>query len=325
MPPPQKIFRLLLRPLLARRQNFMCMKILVQHWFRLSDRSLISQATPFTDEACETTIVCYEERKVVRRKTRKSSFALFTAILQVSRCQVCGWGPCVGVCRAQVSHRWRKKQSSWNWTNRTGSYGPEVTGEAGISGCSRRLDIYLGVCGLRTHAYSCWKKGYLTSIKLATEGKFHVRKPFLRPWRLSHNLPRRARGCTCAFMTSKKPLIQCSILSFSSAYTKTGIDGKTWRLIRDWYNHPKSRVRVGNQLSAEFTLERGVLQGSSVLSPVPFLLVIDPLLRELERNTLGPSIYGTYVAFAHADDICTVTSSLPSLQQQINMVQNFTE
>ena len=62
-------------------------------------------------------------------------------------------------------------------------------------------------------------------------------------------------------------------------------------------------------------LERGVLQGP-VLSPILFL----------ERNSLGPSVYGTYAsASAHADDICTVTSSLPSLQQQIYMVQNFAE
>ena len=54
----------------------------------------------FTDEACETTIVRSKEREVVGRKTQKSSFALFGAISQVSRCQVCGWGPCVGVHRA---------------------------------------------------------------------------------------------------------------------------------------------------------------------------------------------------------------------------------
>ena len=64
---------------------------------------------------------------------------------------------------------------------------------------------------------------------------------------------------------------------------EAGINGKTWRLIKDWYNHPRSRVKVGGQLSAEFSPERGVLQGS-VLSPVFFLLVMDPLLRELEHN-----------------------------------------
>ena len=100
---------------------------------------------------------------------------------------------------------------------------------------------------------------------------------------------------------------------------KAGINGKTWRLIKDWYNHPRSRVKVGGQLLAEFTLEHGVLQGS-VLSPVLFLLVMDPLLRELEHNSLGSSVYGTYAGtFAHVDDIRTVTSSLPSLQQQIHI------
>ena len=39
--------------------------------------------------------------------------------------------------------------------------------------------------------------------------------------------------------------------------------------------------------------------------------------------SLGPAVYGTYAStFAHVDDIRTVTSSLPSLQQ-IHMVQNF--
>ena len=62
----------------------------------------------------------------------------------------------------------------------------------------------------------------------------------------------------------------------------------------------------------------------SVLSPILFLLVMDPLLQTLENKNLGPNISGTYVgAFAHADDIRTVTSSTFTLQQQINTVQSF--
>ena len=59
---------------------------------------------------------------------------------------------------------------------------------------------------------------------------------------------------------------------------EAGINGRAWRLIRDWYSKPKSRVRVNGHLTPPITLERGVLQGS-VLSPVLFLLVMDPLLR----------------------------------------------
>ena len=71
----------------------------------------------------------------------------------------------------------------------------------------------------------------------------------------------------------------------------------------------KSRVRVTGHLSSEFTLQCGVQQGS-VSSPILFLIVMDPLLRELEANHLGLSVAGVYCgAFAHADDIRTLTSS----------------
>jgi hypothetical protein len=52
-----------------------------------------------------------------------------------------------------------------------------------------------------------------------------------------------------------------------------------------------------------FTLERGILQGS-VLSPVLFLLIMDPLLKSLQCKPLGPSIGDMYAgAFIQADGI----------------------
>jgi hypothetical protein len=73
-----------------------------------------------------------------------------------------------------------------------------------------------------------------------------------------------------------------------------------------------------------FTLERGILQGS-VLSPVLFLLIMDPLLKSLQSKALGPSIGDTYAgAFIHADDIRTISSSRATLQEQIDTVQTFT-
>ena len=56
-----------------------------------------------------------------------------------------------------------------------------------------------------------------------------------------------------------------------------GISGITWRLIKDWYSNVQSSVRVGVFTSTPFQINRGVRQGS-VLSPVLFLLVMDPLL-----------------------------------------------
>ena len=53
-----------------------------------------------------------------------------------------------------------------------------------------------------------------------------------------------------------------------------GINGKFWRLIKNWYTNSNSHVRIHNQHSEPFTVERGVEQGS-ILSPTPFLTVID--------------------------------------------------
>ena len=76
-------------------------------------------------------------------------------------------------------------------------------------------------------------------------------------------------------------------------------------------------------LSSPFTLECKVLQGS-ILSPVLFLLIMDPLLKSLQSNDLGPSVGDIYVGgFIHADDICTINSSRTTLQEQINTVCTF--
>ena len=53
-----------------------------------------------------------------------------------------------------------------------------------------------------------------------------------------------------------------------------GINGKLWRLIKNWYANSTSRVRVNCQLSEPFIVGRGVKQGS-VLSPTLFLIVMN--------------------------------------------------
>ena len=104
---------------------------------------------------------------------------------------------------------------------------------------------------------------------------------------------------------------------------EAGVNGKAWRIIRSWYTSPNSMVRVNGVLSSPFTLERGVLQGS-VLSPALFLLIMDPLLKSLQSNGLGPSVGDTYAGgFIHADDIHTIRRSRTTLQEQINTMCTF--
>ena len=58
-----------------------------------------------------------------------------------------------------------------------------------------------------------------------------------------------------------------------------GINGKSWRLIKAWYQSPTSRVKHDNKLSESFPIGRGVKQGS-VLSPSLFLVIMKSLLQK---------------------------------------------
>ena len=104
-----------------------------------------------------------------------------------------------------------------------------------------------------------------------------------------------------------------------------GVNSKTWRLLRSWYTDCKSSVRLKQHVSAAFPLERGVRQGS-ILSPALFLLVMDPLLRQLQSQSIGVSVNSTYAGgYLHADDIRTLASSSTTLEAQISLVTQFTE
>ena len=83
------------------------------------------------------------------------------------------------------------------------------------------------------------------------------------------------------------------------------------------------RVRLDGRLSKEFTVERGVKQGS-VLSLALFLLVMDPLLRQLPALGMGLSVNKFYArGFLHVCDIRTLATSEASLETQVALVNEF--
>ena len=79
-------------------------------------------------------------------------------------------------------------------------------------------------------------------------------------------------------------------------------------------------------LSDSFSVERGVKQGS-VLSPALFLLVMNPLLRQLQVSGVGLSINNFYVGGFLQQTIsehCMATSEA-SPRHQIELVNVFTD
>ena len=102
-----------------------------------------------------------------------------------------------------------------------------------------------------------------------------------------------------------------------------GVNGKTWRLLRSWYKGAVCHVKIDGCLSKQFVVERGVKQGS-ILSPTLFLIVMNPLLKQLESSKLGLSTNDYYAGgFVHADDIRTLSSSVESVRAQVEIVKKF--
>ena len=75
-------------------------------------------------------------------------------------------------------------------------------------------------------------------------------------------------------------------------------------------------MKWGNTVSSEFPITNGVKQGG-VLSPIPFVIYTDGLLKRLEETGVGCHMGSSFTgAFAYADDITLLApckSALPIL------------
>ena len=112
----------------------------------------------------------------------------------------------------------------------------------------------------------------------------------------------RAPPCMCLF-DLQKAFDSVEFPELLDHMFSIGVNGKTWRLIRNWYAGGTCFVHVDGASSTSFHIDRGVHQGS-ILSPTLFSIVMDPLLKILESSGLGLSVNNLYSgAYLHADDI----------------------
>ena len=81
------------------------------------------------------------------------------------------------------------------------------------------------------------------------------------------------------------------------------------RLVQSMYSGAKSRVRVDNTYSEEFSVKVGVHQGS-VLSPLLFILVLEALSKEFRMGCPWELLY--------ADDLVIISESLEELLERLN-------
>ena len=98
-----------------------------------------------------------------------------------------------------------------------------------------------------------------------------------------------------------------------------------FRVIRDIYTGNKGKVLIGKNLSPEFDILSGVLQGSK-LGPLLFSIFLNDLLEKLNDSNLGAQIdILTISTLGFADDIVLISDSPSKLQKLINICFEWSE
>jgi hypothetical protein len=102
------------------------------------------------------------------------------------------------------------------------------------------------------------------------------------------------------------------------ALNSQGIDSHTIGIIRDMYTGIRTRI---NGVGSSIPLERGVKQGDP-LSPLLFNMVMDPLIRNLQRKgfRIGGHVIG---ALAFEDDIVCLADSVDGAQDHVDQVGRY--
>ena len=89
------------------------------------------------------------------------------------------------------------------------------------------------------------------------------------------------------------------------------------------YENQHAWVKWGNARSTQFGMTTGTRQGS-VLSPVLFLVYMDPLLQELRKLGVGCHVAGLYMgAIGFCDDLLLVSPTRDAMQLMLDTCERF--
>ena len=128
---------------------------------------------------------------------------------------------------------------------------------------------------------------------------------------------------TLCFFDLEKAFDSVEYTTLLKNLSDVGINGKCWRLIKNWYTNSMNVIKLNHSYSTSFPVHRGVKQGS-ILSPNLFIIVMNSLLKHLEALGQSLCIHGLDVgSSAHADDICAASNFTDATRVQGNYIKAF--
>jgi hypothetical protein len=91
------------------------------------------------------------------------------------------------------------------------------------------------------------------------------------------------------------------------------------------YKNCSSQIITGNAITNPFPIRRGVRQGNTV-APLLFILVIDILLNNMEKQNSGYQLQNVKIpAQALSDDITILTNDAEQMEQAWNIICQWSE
>jgi len=98
------------------------------------------------------------------------------------------------------------------------------------------------------------------------------------------------------------------------------VNGRTLRVLMDWYTNGTSQIRINHKLSHSFPLRMGIRQGN-VNSTLEFSVFIDELCKTLASRGYGVEVFGTWIGDVFfADDFVLLARDALELQLMLDVV-----
>lgn len=232
--------------------------------------------------------------------------------------------------------KWMKEivQQAWNTEQIPKDWEKNIIVPIHKKGDTTNRDNYRAIC-LSSVALKIYTRIVEKRLRNETENKLEEEQTAFRPGRQTQDYIYTVRAIIEKLLEKKKD-IYLLFLDLKGAFDQVPhkyickaleeleVSPKLRRIIRNMNNNVTGKIRLNNQISEEFQMERGIKQGDS-LSPLLFVIYMDYINKKCKteiRNThigyhnLTPVMTQDLI---YADDILLMARNKNRLQENINI------